>query len=282
MKYKPTDGRTATAVFPGSKCSSTTRSVEESRRDDRAAAGRPADEMPVGILDVRRLHALEPRLAIQSVSRAGRAAAIDANDGVVHRRPVRPELHRAHELRRRHVERHDDIAVHVARPAPSGVEGSRCERIGARHGDDEIGLAELPARGPGSRLRRLGGISLRRSAGSPAPDRRDVPLLQPAFAGKGRSAARRQPGRHVTRLDSVRNPGGAPLRIVVAHQRERDRLAGPVTGLAVREKDRGDVVVEGRRGARAPGDCAPRYQKNELTWAHRPAPASGAGSEWRR
>jgi hypothetical protein len=96
--------------------------------------------MSIGVLDVGRLHAREPRLAIEPITRGGRAAAIHANDGMVDRRPFRPELHRADELLRWQVHRKDYVPVHIAR--------TRRERVGARHGDDEIGLAEFPARRP--------------------------------------------------------------------------------------------------------------------------------------
>ncbi len=249
------------------------------RRDDRTATGGPPDEMPVGILDVRRLHALEPRLAIETVSRGRRAAAIHTNDGVVHRRAFGPELDRPHESHRRHLHRQNHIPVDVAR--------SRREHVGPRHCHDEIGLAELPARGPGPRRRTLAGFAFGGSGIGPPPDHRDLRHTQPALAGECGTTALRQPGGHVSRLDRLGNLAGAPFRVGVGHQREGDGLAGTVAGLAPVEDDRRHVVIEGRRGACAPAHRVQRAQRaeekeDESTSPHRPAAASDAGSEWRQ
>src|SRR6185436_15415451 len=66
-------------------------------RDDRAAAGGPADEMAARILHRVPGHALESRLAVLAVPPPRRLRAIDADDRMVNRRAVGLELHRAHE-----------------------------------------------------------------------------------------------------------------------------------------------------------------------------------------
>ena len=143
-------------------------------RHDRAAARRPADELPLRILDRLPRHAVEAGLPISAVACARSAGAIDADHGVVDRRAVGAELDRAHEDVRRRRRADDEIAIDVF--------AARLERERPGRADDEIGPPKLPAVGKRRRRRQIRRVAFGLARLDPALDRCDLVRRQSPLA----------------------------------------------------------------------------------------------------
>ncbi len=209
----------------------------DERRD---LAGRPAEEMAVRILG-RTGH--EPVVAggrVAGVELPRLPGAIDADVGVVHHGGVAGvELDAAHIARAAHRQGHREDAKDVGRLPRQDVT--------RRQGDDEIGLAEIPA-GRERRRRRRRARTLDRGHG-PSREHGHVVGCEPGLGHELAGMAVGLPRRHETAARHRGDLRGPPSGVGEGQEVEGAGAAGVMALRATRVENRRDVLIE-RHGSR--------------------------------
>jgi hypothetical protein len=144
----------------------------------------------------------------------------------------------------------DEVAIDVGTVRRHGEAG--------RHGEDEVGRAELPAVGEGGKRRFEGGIALRHPGGHPLLDKRNLGCGETALVAERNPAGIRFPRRHVAGFRDRGDCGRMLLHVGITHQRERSNLAGAVARRAVVVNDGRNVLAVIRRlssGSRGDGQA---------------------------
>ena len=205
------------------------------RKDPRIAAYGPSAEVDEAA-DAR-VHAAVAGFLVARVDLARFSAGVGLEQAVVHDAAGSgPELDGAHPFLFFCADRGYKIAVDV------GAVGGNAVRL--LHFDNQVGLAELPALGQVGRRGQLRGVSLRHAPLDPLADQLDFFVGQAPLVGEAAVIRRGMPRRHVTRpghgADQLRAFGD----VAVAQQGKRPRLPGTVTGRAVVEDDRRDVLAK--------------------------------------
>ena len=168
---------------------------------------------------------------------------IDADDGVMNRRAVGPEFHRANE----HVRLERRVRITRLRYTSSVA---RLELIRPRRRERR----DRACRAASRRATRAPSAGRRAAFAlppfDPALDRLDLVVAQPALADDRKLAAIGEPRRHVT-ASRFRGHGVGVLHGVgVSQERKRRDFARPMARRAVGEHDRRDVLIEGDRWRR--------------------------------
>jgi hypothetical protein len=119
-----------------------------------------------------------------------------------------------------------------------------------RQGDDEIGLAQLPALGERRRFGLVGRIAARGTGIHPLHDRVDLRLVQPRVVGERAVRGIGKPRRHLPLRDFLLDRSRPWPHFVIGAQRHRRDLARPVTRDAIGVENRRHVFGERRRCGR--------------------------------
>ena len=207
------------------------------RQRRRQLARGPAKEVSVGKFR-RRQTAIETGITIRGIQLPRPSRAIDANIGVMdHATVAGMKFECPHVPAFANRSRNDEVA--------EGISPTGRQRIRVRKADDEVRFAEPPSRRDDWRRRQIRRVALNGAPIDPLLNETDLVRVEATRAEEFVAVPGfRLPRRHaasVCRPCDRHSPGSD---VPVGEEAERGNLSGPMTGGAVFEHDRRDVLRE--------------------------------------
>ena len=180
----------------------------------RHLAGRPSEEVPVWKMRALRIHPLEARSRVVEIPLTQIAGFVEEDSRMVDDLAVaRPELDGLDVLELVDRHRQDEVAEQVLAFSRDG------ERLA--HGQDKVGLAQLPAVRKARLCRTVARVALDGSLVDPIPERVDVVRVEPPLPFEMPEFGVGLPRRHEAMLGGRHDLPRPLLDVVVALQCER-------------------------------------------------------------